>query len=150
MICMFVLLGVFFFSSRRRHTRCALVTGVQTCALPICRGTGTNLMRVLVTGIAGDIGNGIGRILKEHDSVEFLLGCDIHGEHAGKRIFDDCEIVPRASSDGYIGALRRLKDKARMDAIIPTSEPALRLLRDRKRTRLNSSHSCAYRFLYSA
>src|SRR3546814_4974156 len=27
---------VFFFSSRRRHTRCALVTGVQTCALPIC------------------------------------------------------------------------------------------------------------------
>src|SRR3546814_14857221 len=26
-----------FFSSRRRHTRCALVTGVQTCALPISR-----------------------------------------------------------------------------------------------------------------
>src|SRR3546814_2468642 len=25
---------VFFFSGRRRHTRCALVTGVQTCALP--------------------------------------------------------------------------------------------------------------------
>src|SRR3546814_10963854 len=25
----------FFFSGRRRHTRCALVTGVQTCALPI-------------------------------------------------------------------------------------------------------------------
>src|SRR3546814_4155468 len=29
---------MFFFSSRRRHTRCALVTGVQTCALPIYRG----------------------------------------------------------------------------------------------------------------
>src|SRR3546814_10483987 len=28
-------LCVFFCSSRRRHTRCALVTGVQTCALPI-------------------------------------------------------------------------------------------------------------------
>src|SRR3546814_9808759 len=26
---------IFIFSSRRRHTRCALVTGVQTCALPI-------------------------------------------------------------------------------------------------------------------
>src|SRR3546814_6252672 len=25
----------FILSSRRRHTRCALVTGVQTCALPI-------------------------------------------------------------------------------------------------------------------
>src|SRR3546814_5830849 len=32
MYCMIV---GFFFSSRRRHTRCALVTGVQTCALPI-------------------------------------------------------------------------------------------------------------------
>src|SRR3546814_7780389 len=30
-------LRCFFFSSRRRHTRCALVTGVQTCALPILR-----------------------------------------------------------------------------------------------------------------
>src|SRR3546814_4978793 len=28
---------VFFLSSRRRHTRCALVTGVQTCALPISK-----------------------------------------------------------------------------------------------------------------
>src|SRR3546814_769290 len=31
MFCIF-----FFFSSRRRHTSGALVTGVQTCALPIC------------------------------------------------------------------------------------------------------------------
>src|SRR3546814_2018051 len=36
MISIVSVLGVvFFFSSRRRHTRCALVTGVQTCALPI-------------------------------------------------------------------------------------------------------------------
>src|SRR3546814_9936468 len=36
--CMIVRLSCFFFfSSRRRHTRCALVTGVQTCALPIFR-----------------------------------------------------------------------------------------------------------------
>src|SRR3546814_6589931 len=34
----FVLCSLFFFSSRRRHTRCALVTGVQTCALPISEG----------------------------------------------------------------------------------------------------------------
>src|SRR3546814_2809735 len=33
---------VFFFSSRRRHTRCALVTGVQTCALPIFRSNIAN------------------------------------------------------------------------------------------------------------
>src|SRR3546814_2769489 len=42
--------STFFFSSRRRHTRCALVTGVQTCALPIYRsaeivGVGLDLQR---------------------------------------------------------------------------------------------------------
>src|SRR3546814_14920626 len=35
MLRLCVVFGLFFFSSRRRHTRCALVTGVQTCALPI-------------------------------------------------------------------------------------------------------------------
>src|SRR3546814_8992851 len=44
----------FFFSSRRRHTRCALVTGVQTCALPICmpalnaRGVGDLIVEIEV------------------------------------------------------------------------------------------------------
>src|SRR3546814_11421253 len=41
---------VFFFSSRRRHTRCALVTGVQTCALPICWMAAA--MLVIVAGFA--------------------------------------------------------------------------------------------------
>src|SRR3546814_2506947 len=35
MLSLLVIYSFFFFSSRRRHTRCALVTGVQTCALPI-------------------------------------------------------------------------------------------------------------------
>src|SRR3546814_4440467 len=40
----------FFFSSRRRHTSCALVTGVQTCALPICTsGTSVNLGNIPLT-----------------------------------------------------------------------------------------------------
>src|SRR3546814_15862563 len=34
-MCLYLVICTFFFSSRRRHTRCALVTGVQTCALPI-------------------------------------------------------------------------------------------------------------------
>src|SRR3546814_8546314 len=35
---------MFFFSRRRRHTRCALVTGVQTCALPISVGRKTEVI----------------------------------------------------------------------------------------------------------
>src|SRR3546814_8424186 len=58
---------IFFFSSRRRHTRCALVTGVQTCALPIC-----DKIPLGVTGRApgarsadeeGGISNGDARLL---------------------------------------------------------------------------------------
>src|SRR3546814_6461146 len=37
-MCLICLVIIVFFSSRRRHTRCALVTGVQTCALPISAG----------------------------------------------------------------------------------------------------------------
>src|SRR3546814_6782291 len=47
-------LCVFFFSSRRRHTKCALVTGVQTCALPIC----SILQRLQLQPQLGDSGGG--------------------------------------------------------------------------------------------
>src|SRR3546814_5939900 len=43
-ICVYV----FFFSSRRRHTGCALVTGVQTCALPICEDSHVSVERMEV------------------------------------------------------------------------------------------------------
>src|SRR3546814_7124099 len=57
MVFMVVCLFVFFFSSRRRHTRCALVTGVQTCALPIWRARsphdeGVELIAVGIAEIA--------------------------------------------------------------------------------------------------
>src|SRR3546814_17425873 len=38
MLVVLRIMCLFFFSSRRRHTRCALVTGVQTCALPVTPG----------------------------------------------------------------------------------------------------------------
>src|SRR3546814_3244146 len=64
----------FFLSSRRRHTRCALVTGVQTCALPISKILGTGAAREL-----------------------FLLGEKLSAEEAFAkgiytRLFDDEEL----------------------------------------------------------
>src|SRR3546814_1843186 len=44
---------VFFFASRRRHTRCALVTGVQTCALPISAAAKVRIP-LLASGGFGD------------------------------------------------------------------------------------------------
>src|SRR3546814_19944997 len=54
---------VFFFSSRRRHTRCALVTGVQTCALPIYMSyTTVGKNRDIDLGLVGDVGAILGAV----------------------------------------------------------------------------------------
>src|SRR3546814_1072351 len=46
---------MFFFSSRRRHTRCALVTGVQTCALPICFAAAAEKLNVTQSTVSARI-----------------------------------------------------------------------------------------------
>src|SRR3546814_463314 len=56
-----VVCRLFFFSSRRRHTSCALVTGVQTCALPIwarlqARDASASAASEVARLIAGDLG----------------------------------------------------------------------------------------------
>src|SRR3546814_17806275 len=66
----------FFFSSRRRHTRCALVTGVQTCALPV---TGANPLdftgkTALVVGGSSGIGNGIARAFLDAGAQVLVWG----------------------------------------------------------------------------
>src|SRR3546814_11903213 len=71
----------FFFSSRRRHTRCALVTGVQTCALPIYADAG-------VDALGGDA------ILAQHDAGAPAAGCrrQVVDEQAeGELVADDAE-----------------------------------------------------------
>src|SRR3546814_10314903 len=75
------MLLLFFFSSRRRHTRCALVTGVQTCALPIYRNFVTRKLSTDdgLTGLGDATLNGRGlavvAYLREH-VVPLLVGRD--------------------------------------------------------------------------
>src|SRR3546814_12080965 len=65
----------FFFSSRRRHTRCALVTGVQTCALPIyevmMRGTFANIRirNEMVPGVEGGMSKYDGEVMPIYDAA---------------------------------------------------------------------------------
>src|SRR3546814_13288137 len=60
----------FFLSSRRRHTRCALVTGVQTCALPIFAADDDGLLEFAAVG-AGRGGSLAGR---RHAAVVAVVG----------------------------------------------------------------------------
>src|SRR3546814_2546999 len=57
---------VCFFSSRRRHTRCALVTGVQTCALPIYSTyVGNVCINRFIQIDTGNLFEGLKRIAKD-------------------------------------------------------------------------------------
>src|SRR3546814_7302376 len=63
--CLIVWFGFsfFFFSSRRRHTSCALVTGVQTCALPISGNPDGTLVNALLHHCQGQL-SGIGGVAR--------------------------------------------------------------------------------------
>src|SRR3546814_3251293 len=64
---MLILLYFFFFASRRRHTNCALLTGVQTCALPIChRRAACRKLHRLATGRGAEIGDTLAGDIAQH------------------------------------------------------------------------------------
>src|SRR3546814_9591102 len=107
---------VVFFSSRRRHTRCALVTGVQTCALPISK----------VGGSMGDGKNGLSASYIKTAVDESLRRLktdyvDLYQSHT-----DDISIPLEET----LGAFSDLIKAGKVRAIGA----------DRKSTRLNSSH----------
>src|SRR3546814_10807444 len=68
---------MFFFSSRRRHTRCALVTGVQTCALPILHELRSMLdmseLRAIVAASGGVPGKALALIDSDVAAMEKKL-----------------------------------------------------------------------------
>src|SRR3546814_2368388 len=77
---------LFFFSSRRRHTRCALVTGVQTCALPIYMDRYEEAVAQLAAWIRE------GRLTYLEDILDGIEACPdalaglYRGENLGKRL----------------------------------------------------------------
>src|SRR3546814_5388855 len=129
-MCIVMFCCLIFLSSRRRQTRCALVTGVQTCALPIYSQI------VGKEGVADEIGNdeeGEAGYDDRHgrEAVETVRQVDRvagpHHDHGGEGDVEPAEIDHWSLEEGdiEIGA-RPLND-----------DPAAK---DRKSTRLNSSH----------
>src|SRR3546814_18894053 len=65
----------FFFSSRRRHTRCALVTGVQTCALPIL------MMALTASQSASSTGDDTRRLSSDRPTTPIIELAELHRIH---------------------------------------------------------------------
>src|SRR3546814_2915047 len=87
-----------FFSSRRRHTRCALVTGVQTCALPI------------------------------------------YTAFAPFQVIDGITYIKKAAIQSLSIGTGQLIDQAVNKVTVVETASAVQVSKDRKSTRLNSSH----------
>src|SRR3546814_6135058 len=135
-----------FFSSRRRHTRCALVTGVQTCALPISRSNCRSLAHA-VTDATARHAPAIGRsALKRADFDPCIDRSLIVADKT------DFTITRKPVPDVFVLidlirlALRQPEHGERGRGqwqLLPTQrhgDPVRLAIEDRKSTRLNSSH----------
>lgn len=79
-------------------------------------------MRVLVSGVAGDIGLGVGRILKEWGIFDDMHGIDISNDHPASIIFHQVDVAPKAESLNYLDWLTDYINLNKIDVFIPTSE----------------------------
>src|SRR3546814_2480072 len=153
---------IFFFSSRRRHTSCALVTGVQTCALPIYVGAARLETAVATVAVAdtaaGETKDGMacrGDPLAEHRHAAVRAAADlvaarnhqqpgrsgrfIKGRGERRALASEGQMMPHdrlhAAISAAIAPARAASSpgSARSHSGVPG-------IADRKSTRLKSSH----------
>src|SRR3546814_15191882 len=106
-----------FVSSRRRHTRCALVTGVQTCALPIFfvaqRGVQVERSIALARNLRGHAGEEIvDQRAAEPDRLEIIAAAE-RRDHRDPHLRDDLEqpLVDRLAVIGETSGGRAIADQ---------------------------------------
>ncbi len=85
-------------------------------------------MNVLISGIAGDIGFGAGRILRDWGWAGRLYGIDVQPEHPGSIVFDDHVVAPYATDSNYLKWLALHIERNNIELFIPTSEAEISVL----------------------
>ncbi len=80
---------------------------------------------ILITGIGGDIGQGVARIIRETFPHWRLLGMDIHERHGGALFVEQAVRAPAVSDPGYDAYLADLIAREGVDLCLPTSEAEL-------------------------
>jgi carbamoyl-phosphate synthase large subunit len=103
---------------------------VQTSrATILIRGSNSHLKKaVLITGIGGDIAQGVASILRESRPDLYLIGVDVHSQHGGGLFVDVVEVVPSATEIDYCNRLRAVIAKHGVKILIPMTEPELGVL----------------------
>lgn len=80
---------------------------------------------VLITGIGGDVAQGIATIVRETFPAWRIIGMDIHERHGGALFVEKFYMAPRVDDPTYSGWLERLIARERVDLCVPTSEAEL-------------------------
>ena len=83
-------------------------------------------MKILITGIGGDIGFNLGKILRNSQYSPYLIGSDIHKQLSGEDIFDEVIQLPSCKEERYFESLSCYIRNNSIDIFIPASEPELR------------------------
>lgn len=83
---------------------------------------------VLISGIGGDIAQGVAAILRECRPDLRLIGTDIHENHAGRKWVDQVAVLPRAVDKYYVPRLKEVLDKESVQFFIPMTEAELAVL----------------------
>lgn len=96
-------------------------------------------MNILISGVAGDIGFGAGRILREWGWAGRLHGIDIHSEHAGQFVFDHHAAAPRATEATYLNWLEQHVERHNIGLFIPTSEAEISVLSQHELSAIGSA-----------
>jgi len=86
------------------------------------------MLRFFITGIGGDVAQGIARIIRENFENVNIVGSDIGSNHAGCLFVDSFEIIPTAASVSYIDTINSLVSENQIDILIPTSEPEIEVI----------------------
>lgn len=84
---------------------------------------------ILITGIGGDIAQGVATIIRENRSDIKLVGVDMHDQHGGVLFVDKFIKIPAANSPNYADEIQRILFSESIDYMIPMSEPELGVLR---------------------
>src|SRR3546814_5387751 len=129
---LFCFFGYFFFSSRRRHTRCALVTGVQTCALPISVGERPETYAYIETFQNWLRQHGVEIVIARYIPVRAPYD-SLEGELRTNNILPGVAL-------GRSSCSIKWKQEAIHQYIAGVPANGARPAQDRKSTRLNSSH----------
>jgi len=85
---------------------------------------------VLITGIGGDISQGVATILKENRPDLYLIGIDIHSQHGGHLFVDQFFLVPPAADKKYLESIKDIVRKNSVEIVIPMSELELAVTRN--------------------